>query len=1032
MAIIWLLKFTRGIMNMKNKLLIFSIFLFLLVFSSGIVFAQDSNIPLVENGEVSGDVEISAINPFSSTNGELVYEIPEGVSEIKSANVVVASYSGSGAPTYGLTTNISLKTNNVTDVLEYANLTFSENTANNPVIYPITDFTSKQYSEYQSLINITDKVKSLSCGDKITISVNNTRLSDYSFDGRIKMIALIFAYDDGDGDKISYWLNIGQAWTKETLTTVFKTQEFNDSFESVSLDSIALSSYDATYRLNGELLTDPIQEQGSYYIRDSWDITDNFKLSQDNNFTYTSSKTSAYGSYKAVVQLLKINSLEKPVISATVAPQYANTVFAGVYNTLTITVKDENKKVNGSVVLLIGDEEIASSNLSIDSNESVKITLIDFTIRPIDESTVNGANNTKVTYTLNILDDKGSILNSTNVTYSVLYNGNLGKDFAYPAFNASVNRVYNITGDVIVLKQDTSAYMGSAVTSKESIFEVNDSDVFESLLYVSYNWDKIVGGDFNAWNITFNDEMISPIASYRDQSNLGSYGKYGYGLVVYNVTDLIKSGNNTLVLNKSSGGCAVYPASLIVMIDDNQSDTFKLVYIAENADLLSKPANIESGSYSFMDVEAENCINSTLYVFAAGAQSGEGNIVVNENATFENVWNGTTSSLDYYVVDMANMTEDNNVIYFQATGSTILALHDILVLEFEKSNPEVNLTAPSVEKYFGGSQRFVVYLFDGDGNPLSNESISIDINGITYNRTTNENGSSSITLGLNSGEYDVVVKYKGSDIYKPCEVNSTVTIKSTIGGKDITKVYRNGTQYFANFTDNEGNPLANGTKVTFNINGVMYERKVNENGTAKLNINLNQGTYILTAINPFNNESSANTVTVIPKIVENSDLVKYYRNASQYVVKVLGDDGNPVGANETVTFNINGVMYERKTNESGYAKLNINLQPGTYVITAMYGGSLVANNITVKPVLSAEDVSMKYLDGTQFKATLLDGQGNPFANQTITFNINGVFYNRTTDSEGIAKLNIRLIAGEYIITSMYENGAAISNKVTIS
>ena len=125
-------------------------------------------------------------------------------------------------------------------------------------------------------------------------------------------------------------------------------------------------------------------------------------------------------------------------------------------------------------------------------------------------------------------------------------------------------------------------------------------------------------------------------------------------------------------------------------------------------------------------------------------------------------------------------------------------------------------------------------------------------------------------------------------------------------------------------------------------------------------------------------------------------------------------------------------MYERKTNASGYAKLNINLNPGTYVITAMYGGSLVANNITVKPVLSAEDVSMKYLDGTQFKATLLDGQGSPFANQTITFNINGVFYNRTTDSEGIAKLNIRLIAGEYIITSMYENGAAIANKVTIT
>ena len=35
--------------------------------------------------------------------------------------------------------------------------------------------------------------------------------------------------------------------------------------------------------------------------------------------------------------------------------------------------------------------------------------------------------------------------------------------------------------------------------------------------------------------------------------------------------------------------------------------------------------------------------------------------------------------------------------------------------------------------------------------------------------------------------------------------------------------------------------------------------------------------------------------------------------------------------------------------------------------------------------------------------------------------------NRTTDDTGIARLNINLIVGEYIITSMYGNGAATSN-----
>lgn len=64
-------------------------------------------------------------------------------------------------------------------------------------------------------------------------------------------------------------------------------------------------------------------------------------------------------------------------------------------------------------------------------------------------------------------------------------------------------------------------------------------------------------------------------------------------------------------------------------------------------------------------------------------------------------------------------------------------------------------------------------------------------------------------------------------------------------------------------------------------------------------------------------------------------------------------------------------------------------------------------------------------------AKLIDGKGNPLDNAGITFNINGVFYTRFTNSSGIACLNINLMSGEYIITSWYES-AVISNKITIS
>ena len=74
---------------------------------------------------------------------------------------------------------------------------------------------------------------------------------------------------------------------------------------------------------------------------------------------------------------------------------------------------------------------------------------------------------------------------------------------------------------------------------------------------------------------------------------------------------------------------------------------------------------------------------------------------------------------------------------------------------------------------------------------------------------------------------------------------------------------------------------------------------------------------------------------------------------------------------------------------------------------------------------------MKYHDGTKFVAHLVDGQGKPYAGQKVSFNINGVTYYRTTDSNGDAKLNINLQAGKYIITSSY-NGQNVANTVTVS
>lgn len=373
-----------------------------------------------------------------------------------------------------------------------------------------------------------------------------------------------------------------------------------------------------------------------------------------------------------------------------------------------------------------------------------------------------------------------------------------------------------------------------------------------------------------------------------------------------------------------------------------------------------------------------------------------------------------------------------NLTYGNYTISAVFTKDNYQTVNVSE-NVEINsiktvLEAENVVMYYKDGTRFAVVLKDINGNPLANMNVTISINGRNYVKQSDENGTASLGLNLESKNYTVVTTFGGNSKYFGTRSNNTVSILSTLLSKDIVKYYRNGTQFYATVLDFKGNPLAN-TTVTFNINGVFYNKTTDENGTAKLNIWLRPGKYIITIFNLVTGEQAGNNVTVLSKIVENYDLVKYYKNASKFSVKILDSQGYPVEGT-IVTFNINGVFYYKETDSNGIASLAINLRPGKYVITTMYGQYDVGNNVTVLPTLQTSDLKMKYLDGSAFNARVVDGQGNPLANQIVTFNVNGVFYNKVTNDEGIASLNIRLMKGEYIITSIY-NGFETGNTIKI-
>ena len=284
----------------------------------------------------------------------------------------------------------------------------------------------------------------------------------------------------------------------------------------------------------------------------------------------------------------------------------------------------------------------------------------------------------------------------------------------------------------------------------------------------------------------------------------------------------------------------------------------------------------------------------------------------------------------------------------------------------------------------------------------------------------------SIGVNLNSGNYTAAVKVNET------ELTASITVLSTVNGTNIVKIFRNATQYYVTARDSNGNYLPENTEIDFNINGIIYKRKVTgDKGLVKLNINLNPNTYIITAYNTVTGELTSNNITVLSRLTENKNITMYEKNGTKYTVRVLDETGKAVGAGEKVTFNINGVFYTRTTDANGYTTINLNLNPGNYIIAAMYGDSTVANNIEILPRLVASDLVKKYGTPDQFKAQLLDGKGNPVVGEKITFNINGVLYNRPTDADGFAKLNINLMPGKYVITSSY-GSFVCGNTVTVN
>jgi len=810
---------------MNKKFLFISIFILMIVLSIGAVSAQDADDAVAStnddtvledseatsSGTVSGGVDVVTENPWGTqgqpNHGELSYDIPADAKTIKSADVYVNVYGTTATDAYATNVTTTIKTDNGNESYNEILCIASEKSS---TVFPVNDHVTKSYLDYMIHYDITSQLTGLNGTTlKINVDTNNmTGLTGKLFDGRIKLIALVLAYDDGDDDIINYWINDNQIWTGSNTTLTFDTTSMSDVLE-MSLTNIALDSSDATYMLNGNLLTDSEYKSGSYYRYNKWDITEYYNSSKKTEFLGIGAQGSYGVSHKQALAVLVAKPGQVSSSIDSIATERSGKVYSdvsipiaypGLSNKITIKVTT-NKNGKYVVKLLADGVEVNSTEISLTAG-TTSLTLIDNTIRPINSSaTYTGRDGTydKVNYTVQLLLKDEKLANSS-IDAVILYNGYFNKAL-YD--QNSLDSFYNgaITGDIVI---DVSDFVNSAGTSGKyatgttnridnwTVSLKDGSVIVKAFIYVPYT--SITGDNINMLNATFNNQTLTPVAFIRDQTNAVGLG--GYGVLVYDVTSYIINGNNTLALNRTLSG-GIYPSTLIYLTNVTGSTVIKEVYISNCADVLGAYGNGDRKLKidSTFDVSSNEAVNATVYVFGAGSEPGRASISVN-GVLDDNVWNTTVkNTVSYYAKDLTGITGAIDISLILNKGMFTALQQIVVVTKNAKENttpvkpvepvtPKVNKKASKIvakKKTFKAKtkvKKYTITLKSGK-NPIKKVLVTLKVKGKTYKVKTNAKGKATFKIKnlKKKGKYTATIKFKGDKTYKSATKKVKITVK---------------------------------------------------------------------------------------------------------------------------------------------------------------------------------------------------------------------------------------------------------------
>ena len=162
-----------------------------------------------------------------------------------------------------------------------------------------------------------------------------------------------------------------------------------------------------------------------------------------------------------------------------------------------------------------------------------------------------------------------------------------------------------------------------------------------------------------------------------------------------------------------------------------------------------------------------------------------------------------------------------------------------MAFNFTVHKKATELSANSLSKVYGGSEKSVVTLKDSNGKPITGALISFDIGGNPAKASTNSKGQASLNINIVPKTYIATVKYAGSGTYAGSTAKMKIVIKKAnlkITASKMSFKRKVKSKKYTVTLKSAQKKAVKGLKVTISINGKTYSAKTNAKGQATFKI----------------------------------------------------------------------------------------------------------------------------------------------------------------------------------------------------